>query len=74
MKSRRKKGALTKAQKAKRSESLAQFKLSSEKFPILAEQERRYVQQVLDRCKGNFTHAAQILGIARSTIYRILDV
>jgi len=38
----------------------------------LAELERRYTQYVLERAGGNKLHAAQILGISRATLYRIL--
>jgi len=39
----------------------------------LAEMERRYLQQVLDRVDGNRTLAAAILGIDRKTLYRKLQ-
>jgi len=38
----------------------------------LAELERRYTQHVLDRLGGNKLQAAQVLGISRATLYRIL--
>ena len=38
----------------------------------LAELERRYTQHVLERVGGNKLHAAQVLGISRATLYRIL--
>ena len=38
----------------------------------LAELERRYTQHVLERVYGNKLQAAQILGISRATLYRIL--
>jgi DNA-binding NtrC family response regulator len=38
----------------------------------LSELERRYTQHVLDRVGGNKLQAAQILGISRATLYRIL--
>jgi len=38
----------------------------------LADLERRYTQHVLERVGGNKLHAAQILGISRATLYRIL--
>jgi DNA-binding NtrC family response regulator len=38
----------------------------------LAELERRYTQHVLERVGGNKLQAAQILGISRATLYRIL--
>ena len=41
--------------------------------PSLAELERRYATQVLQETGGNKTRAAEILGIDRKTLYRILD-
>ena len=38
----------------------------------LAHLERRYTQHVLERVGGNKLHAAQVLGISRATLYRIL--
>lgn len=35
----------------------------------LAEVERMYVERVLDRCGGNMTKAAKILGVSRTTLY-----
>ncbi|HVO19682.1 MAG TPA: sigma-54 dependent transcriptional regulator [Anaeromyxobacter sp.] len=40
--------------------------------PTLAEVERRYAAQVLAEAGGNKTRAAEILGIDRKTLYRIL--
>ena len=40
--------------------------------PTLAELERRYAAQVLAETGGNKTRAAEILGIDRKTLYRIL--
>jgi DNA-binding NtrC family response regulator len=40
--------------------------------PTLAELERRYAAQVLREMAGNKTRAAEILGIDRKTLYRIL--
>jgi DNA-binding NtrC family response regulator len=40
--------------------------------PTLAEVERRYASQVLQETAGNKTRAAEILGIDRKTLYRIL--
>ena len=36
----------------------------------LAEAERRHLVNVLQACKGDVGHAAQILGVGRSTLYR----
>jgi len=38
----------------------------------LADLQRRYTQHVLERVGGNKLHAAQVLGISRATLYRIL--
>jgi DNA-binding NtrC family response regulator len=40
--------------------------------PTLAELERRYATQVLQETGGNKTRAAEILGIDRKTLYRLL--
>ncbi len=40
--------------------------------PTLAEVERRYAAQVLAETGGNKTRAAEILGIDRKTLYRIV--
>ncbi|NHA15429.1 sigma-54 dependent transcriptional regulator [Thioalkalivibrio sp. XN279] len=42
-------------------------------WPSLDALERRYIRQVLDRVDGNKRRAAEILGIARRTLYRRLD-
>lgn len=39
----------------------------------LAEMEKMYIQQVLTSCDQNRTHAAKVLGIARSTLIRKLE-
>jgi DNA-binding NtrC family response regulator len=38
----------------------------------MADLERRYTQHVLERVGGNKLHAAQVMGISRATLYRIL--
>jgi two-component system response regulator AtoC len=43
-----------------------------EGWPKLEELERRYVDRVLDRCGGNKTDAATILGVDRRTLQRLL--
>jgi two-component system, NtrC family, response regulator AtoC len=47
--------------------------LPSEKSPSLKAVEKRYVLQVLQETKGNKKKAAEILGIDRTTLYRILE-
>jgi DNA-binding NtrC family response regulator len=41
-------------------------------WPTLDELERRYVDRVLGRCEGNRTDAANILGVDRRTLQRLL--
>ena len=41
--------------------------------PTLAEVERRYAAEILRETGGNKSRAAQILGIDRKTLYRILE-
>jgi two-component system response regulator AtoC len=42
---------------------------TGEPLVSLAELERRYIQQVLDRVGGNKSRAARILGVDRRTLY-----
>jgi DNA-binding NtrC family response regulator len=42
------------------------------KKPTLAEVEKRYAREVLDATGGNKTRAAEILGIDRKTLYRLI--
>ncbi len=42
-------------------------------LPTLAEIEKHYIEHVLNRVKGNKKRAADILGVARRTLYRRLD-
>jgi DNA-binding NtrC family response regulator len=41
--------------------------------PTLAEVERRYAREILRQTGGNKTRAAEILGIDRKTLYRLID-
>ena len=45
----------------------------AEALITLAELERRYIHQVLQRVGGNKSRAARILGLDRRTLYRIFD-
>ena len=40
----------------------------------LAEMEERYIREVLGATGGNISHAAEILGIDRRTLYRRLEL
>ena len=42
--------------------------------PPLAELERRYAKLILAETDGNKTRAAEILGIDRRTVYRLLEI
>ena len=44
-----------------------------ESMLTLAELERRHTRRVLDRVGGNKVKAAEVLGISRATLYRILE-
>jgi DNA-binding NtrC family response regulator len=41
--------------------------------PLLREVERRHVQEVLRKEKGNKVHAARVLGISRRALYRLVE-
>ena len=48
------------------------YRRSSEPIPTLAEQERNYIQWVLNKCGGNQTQAAKIMGVDRVSLWRKL--
>ncbi|HEY3354583.1 MAG TPA: sigma-54 dependent transcriptional regulator [Polyangia bacterium] len=52
--------------------SLAVVAGAAQERPTLAELERRYAAQVLQETGGNKTRAAEVLGIDRKTLYRLL--
>jgi DNA-binding NtrC family response regulator len=58
-------------------EHLRQSKRTSIVFPRellpLEEIERQYIVHVVQRCNGNMTRAAEVLGIDRRTLYRMLE-
>lgn len=39
----------------------------------LPQLERFWILSALEKCKGNITHAAKLLGVGKMTIYRRLD-
>ena len=46
---------------------------SSHAFPTLAELEREHLQRALALTGGNRTRAAEVLGISKPKLYRLLD-
>jgi DNA-binding NtrC family response regulator len=42
-------------------------------LPPLQEIERQYILHVVRRCNGNMTRAAEVLGIDRRTLYRMVE-
>ena len=49
------------------------YPFASDKYPSLKDLEKNYVLKVLRETKGNKKKAAEILGIDRTTLYRILE-
>jgi DNA-binding NtrC family response regulator len=56
-----------------RAASRAPFSALFEDLPSLDEVERRYLQHVLKMVEGNRTRAAEILGVDRRTLYRMIE-
>ena len=52
--------------------SIETYRQHSSKTPTIEEQEKRYIKWVLDKCEGNRTKAAQIMGIDRVSLWRKL--
>jgi len=46
------------------------MRFNKNKLPTLDEQEIKYIKWVLDKCGGNRTKAAEILGIDRVSLWR----
>jgi len=55
-----------------RNQSIETYRYHPSDIPTLEEQEKRYIQWVLDRSEGNKTHAAKIMGIDRVSLWRKL--
>jgi DNA-binding NtrC family response regulator len=52
--------------------SIETYRQHPSDIPTLEEQERRYIQWVLNKSEGNKTHAAKIMGIDRVSLWRKL--
>jgi DNA-binding NtrC family response regulator len=52
--------------------SVETYRQHSSEIPTIEEQEKRYIKWVIDKCKGNKTKAAKIMGIDRVSVWRKL--
>lgn len=52
--------------------SVETYRRHNSEFPTLEEQEKNYIEWVLDKCDGNKTKAAKIMGIDRVSLWRKL--
>jgi len=50
--------------------SVQTYRRHDSEFPTLEEQEKNYIKWVLDKCNGNKTKAAKIMGIDRVSLWR----
>lgn len=50
--------------------SVETYRRRDSEFPTLEEQEKNYIKWVLDKCNGNKTKAAKIMGIDRVSLWR----
>jgi DNA-binding NtrC family response regulator len=50
--------------------SVETYRRYDSKFPTLEEQEKNYIKWVLDKCDGNKTKAAKLMGIDRVSLWR----
>jgi transcriptional regulator with PAS, ATPase and Fis domain len=50
--------------------SIETYRRHDQKLPTLEEQEKNYIKWVLDKCEGNKTRAAKIMGIDRVSLWR----
>ncbi|GBC63169.1 Fis family transcriptional regulator [Desulfonema ishimotonii] len=55
-----------------RSLSAETYRQNDAAIPSLEEQEKRYIQWVMEKCGGNKTQAARVMGIARVSLWRKL--
>ncbi|MGH9817771.1 MAG: helix-turn-helix domain-containing protein [Candidatus Acidiferrales bacterium] len=47
--------------------------MTDEEWPTLERLEHQYIARVLEQGGGNKVRAAEILGIGRTTLYRVLN-
>jgi len=52
--------------------SIETYRRPSSEIPTLEEHEKRYIRWVLERCDGNKTRAAKMMGIDRVSLWRKL--
>ena len=50
--------------------SVETYRRHDSEFPTLEEQEKNYIKWILDKCNGNKTKAAKIMGIDRVSLWR----
>jgi DNA-binding NtrC family response regulator len=55
-----------------RNQSIETYRFRPSEIPTLEEQEKRYIQWVLEKSEGNKTRAARIMGIDRVSLWRKL--
>jgi Response regulator containing CheY-like receiver, AAA-type ATPase, and DNA-binding domains len=52
--------------------SIEAYRFSATKIPTLIEQEKQYIQWILEKCDGNKTQAAKMMDIDRVSLWRKL--
>jgi transcriptional regulator with PAS, ATPase and Fis domain len=50
--------------------SIETYRRENSEIPTLEDQEKNYIKWVLDKCEGNKTRAAKIMGIDRVSLWR----
>ena len=50
--------------------SIETYRRNDSGLPTLEDQEKNYIKWVLDKCEGNKTNAAKIMGIDRVSLWR----